>query len=527
MSIEISGAEKAYKTAQDRIAKAAAENSTMLDLRIDGLATLPPEIANLTTLKLLDLIDTKVNDIAPIANLTALKRLNLNGSQVSDITPIANLKTLNTLDLSGTQVCDITPLAELTELKILYLIGTQVDNITPIANLTALEILQISDTGIHDLRLILNFPSLQKNNFLNGIYFKRSKACEHDPNLARLADISENQERAQKTFDYLRTLPQWPAPLPWEKPDEGNAAPKPILSVEAVINAQDNGGWVFSPHQHLLAFHISETPLSERQNKLAELAAQRQRDLVQKIGQNNSMGIRKEVLDEARRFGDILADHSRTLSERSLELWGSLIALGGLLEGNEIARLEGRDPLDLLTVEMCSALQTLVAISASLVRSFPEAEALDNDLSTFNRTSISSALILALLEKALNSKLIDKNSAALMQHVEAQSQGTGAQAQKAAKVSIKGTKNLILSAVMYGGIGGLGVAGGAVINDIFTDISDHYELGEQSIELIETIRTYFTEAEPEIEEFLERLHPYERASIKSAIEDLKTGPDRL
>lgn len=195
MSIEISGAEKAYKTAQERIAEAAAQNSTELDLEIYGLTTLPPEIASLTTLEILDLSDTQVDDIAPIANLTALKSLNL--------------------------------------------IDTQVADITPIASLTTLDILGLNDTEIHDLRPILNVPSLINNGPLNGIYFLGSKACERDPNLARLGEIFDNQERTQKTFDYLRTLPKWPAPLPWENEFDPVAVPKLILTEDHRIDLVD------------------------------------------------------------------------------------------------------------------------------------------------------------------------------------------------------------------------------------------------------------------------------------------------
>ena len=548
-----SRAEQAYKIAQDRIVQAARKKENTLDLSIEGLTTLPPEIATLTALEVLDLArtqvsditpithltaledlslaDTQVNDIAPIANLIALKGLNLTDTPVSDIAPVANLTAMKFLSISRTPVSDIAPILNLTTLETLFLSYTRVSDVTPVANLTALNEFYLTETEVSDLRPILNCRSLLSKSENAGLYFWGSKACELDPSLAELSDISDDHERTQKTFDYLATLSPWPAPLPWEiEQAQKSTYSKEVLSVEAVINAQDSGGWVFSPYQHLLKFHISDAPLAERQVQLAKVAGERQKDLVHKIGQNNALGLKKEVLDEANRFGDILSDNSRTLNDRSLELWGSLIALGGLLEGNEIARVEGRDPLDLLTVEIRAALQTLIAIASGLVRSFPEAEALDNDLNTFNRNSVSPALILALLEKALNAKLIDGKSAALMQHVEAQSQGIGVQAQKAEKVSVKGVKNLLLTAGLLttAAVGTTAaIAIDTIITDIFTDISNHYELGEQSIELIEAARAYITAAEPEIEQFLNQLPADERASIMVKIEDLKSGPDRL
>ena len=299
----MSGAEKAYKTAQEWIAEAAAGNDTTLDLNVEGLATLPPEIENLTALQTLDLRgthisditpiakltalqnlelqktgvgditplanltklqslklrDTLVADIAPIENLTELEFLNLSGTQVDDITPVANLTALEFLNLSGTQVDDITSVANLTALEFLSLNDTKVDDIAPIANLTALKYLYLSDTHLNDitpianltkletfhfdgnvqledLRPILNLQSLLKNGPLNSIFFHGSKACERDPNLARLAEIPDGQERTQKTFDYLRTLPKWPAPLPWEAPIEQVALPKLVLSEDQRVD---------------------------------------------------------------------------------------------------------------------------------------------------------------------------------------------------------------------------------------------------------------------------------------------------
>ncbi len=70
--------------------------------------------------------NTQVSDLTPLANLQSLKCLDLTDTQVSDLTPLANMKRLGRLHVSKTPVSDLTPLANLTSLESLYLTDTQV-----------------------------------------------------------------------------------------------------------------------------------------------------------------------------------------------------------------------------------------------------------------------------------------------------------------------------------------------------------------------------------------------------------------
>ncbi|MEL7463425.1 MAG: leucine-rich repeat domain-containing protein, partial [Pseudomonadota bacterium] len=116
-------ADIAYRIAEERIAKARAEDLPFLNLspegrqaygvaweaeaRLAALPALPPEIANLTALQRLDLRSTQVADIAPLASLSALHTLSLQNTQVADIAPLENLSALQALTLHNTQVADI------------------------------------------------------------------------------------------------------------------------------------------------------------------------------------------------------------------------------------------------------------------------------------------------------------------------------------------------------------------------------------------------------------------------------------
>ena len=252
---------------------------TTLDLRRTRVADLAA-LAQLTGLTTLSLEGTKVSDITPLAQLTRLTTLYLEGTKVSDIAPLAQLTGLTALYLRATQVADIAPLAQLTRLTMLDLARTQVADIAPLANLTALLSLWVEGTDISDLSPVLALPDLamlrfqnsqvsdlrpllqssfcwdlagQKlpNGFRGELDFADCQACREDPQLAALGDIEDFKERAEKTRAYLRTLPPYPAPLPWkphssapkveaEAPSKTDTALQPIRFSDARRVLEDN-----------------------------------------------------------------------------------------------------------------------------------------------------------------------------------------------------------------------------------------------------------------------------------------------
>ncbi|MCP5037501.1 MAG: leucine-rich repeat domain-containing protein, partial [Rhodobacteraceae bacterium] len=128
-----SDADKAYEWAVGEIARVKAAGETILDFNVEealALTQLPPEIADLTALQNLDLMNTQVTDISVLKDLTALQNLNLRGTQITDINVLKDLTALQSLDLWGTQVTDISVLKDLTALQNLYLSDTQVTDIS-------------------------------------------------------------------------------------------------------------------------------------------------------------------------------------------------------------------------------------------------------------------------------------------------------------------------------------------------------------------------------------------------------------
>jgi len=210
-------ADKAYAAAVREIARVREAGKSVLGLggwRLRALDHLPPEIAGLTALKTLALNNTPVSDLTLIASLSALEALHLVNTQVSDLTPIAGLSALEALDLRDTQVSDLSPISNLTALKNLLLDDTPVSDLTPIAGLTALKTLTLTDTQVSDLRPIADLSALGTSGF--GLHFVNTPFADATEDTRRLAAIAGNEQRTRETLAFLKTLPPWPEPLPWE-----------------------------------------------------------------------------------------------------------------------------------------------------------------------------------------------------------------------------------------------------------------------------------------------------------------------
>ena len=239
-------AETDYAEAQRRIAEVRKNGETKLDLsRLKQLDRFPPEITELKDLtdlsawntqisdlsplqwlaglQTLNLLGAPVTDVSPLQGLAGLKILNLTGTQVSDLSPLNRLASLQRLNLTRTKITDLSPLQGLTDLKYVYLIGTQISDLTPLQGL-ALSALNLNRTRITDLRPLVNLrPAKQGGPSFPRLYYKDTPAL-NDPFLAQLFDLTHPDERAQKTLAYLRSLPEPPAPLPWQVTDNPTEA---------------------------------------------------------------------------------------------------------------------------------------------------------------------------------------------------------------------------------------------------------------------------------------------------------------
>lgn len=198
----MTAAEDAHAAAEARVEKALAEGATELDFdsaAFRALESLPPRLAALAALRSLNLRNTQVADLAPLQGLSALEVLTLTGTQVSDVASLQGLGRLRRLDLGETPIADLTPLKSVTYLKGLDISGTEVTDLRPL--------LDLPDLGEPIRGLSLDFY---------GLRYAGSAATRASPRLRALSEIEDDMRRTQETLDYLRSLPPWPEPLPFE-----------------------------------------------------------------------------------------------------------------------------------------------------------------------------------------------------------------------------------------------------------------------------------------------------------------------
>jgi soluble cytochrome b562 len=194
----MSDAQKVYKAAERKIAKARKRGDTELSFNsttFHALDRLPPEIGTLDSLERLLLEGTRIADTASLTDLENLQRLDLEGTQVADIAPLQGLENLQMLLLNGTRVADLRPLADLPRLG---------------------------------------------DGAIGGLYFADTPAARVTPELTRLSQIVDNQERTRETLAYLKTLPPWPDPLPWAE-TPATASPSPETATGTPERAAPDG----------------------------------------------------------------------------------------------------------------------------------------------------------------------------------------------------------------------------------------------------------------------------------------------
>ncbi len=119
-------------------------------------------------MKLMDLerIDLSVyprlRNIEPLANLTSLKRVNLSGTQISDIVPLKNLTNLEILDCGNTEISDLSPLKYALGLKALRIDSTKVTSVADLEGLESMRSLSASHTFISSLVPLSGLTEMRK-----------------------------------------------------------------------------------------------------------------------------------------------------------------------------------------------------------------------------------------------------------------------------------------------------------------------------------------------------------------------------
>ena len=166
------------------------------------------DIKNITAIEELDLSNNAyIQNIEPLAQLPSLKLLNLSGTNVVDLTPIRNLTELVELDLSNTKIKDLSPLKYANKLVRLNINKTQVLDIAVIEKMTGLKNLELGDTYVNNFESISNLTSLLHLN-LEGTLISNLAPIQ---NLTELIELNISSTLIQelgslKALKYLTIL---------------------------------------------------------------------------------------------------------------------------------------------------------------------------------------------------------------------------------------------------------------------------------------------------------------------------------
>lgn len=104
---------------------------------------------DLESIHLLNVEDSKIEDISVVSVCTNLTRLNARRNEISILFPLRNLKLLTWLNLSANRVTNIDPLSGLDNLMDLNLAGNLIgsfDRVKCLQNISKLEKLRFCDT---------------------------------------------------------------------------------------------------------------------------------------------------------------------------------------------------------------------------------------------------------------------------------------------------------------------------------------------------------------------------------------------
>lgn len=205
-----------YKTAEGRIEyirSGRAIPGHHLDLILDSLVRLPPEIANLKiqslslgthhrrdengapvqdisllrglrTLQVLDITNTPVSSLAALKDLVILQELNAIGTRVTSLDGLQGKQHLDTVRLDGTNISSLRELKDSPKIRRLSLSGTRVQDLSPLMNMADLEYLNLSNTPVSDLSPLRNLKKLK------SLFLSETSVIDLSP-LRNLTELTE------------------------------------------------------------------------------------------------------------------------------------------------------------------------------------------------------------------------------------------------------------------------------------------------------------------------------------------------
>ncbi len=295
-------AEKAYKAAEELIARVKGERDTRLNFdrsEFRTLERLPPFISQFTELETLNLNNTQISDsgLAHLSSLEKLRIIYLGNTQISDaglvhlkglgemvelylgntqvsdvgLAHLSGLAELQMLSFNNTRISDagLAHLAGLAKLQALYLASTQISEVglAHLVGLVEIWAIALNNTQIGDMRVLLDFAAAKESvgeRVLKRLDFLGIPALERDDRLRELSKIVGFGKRTAQTIAYLAEVKDhWP-PLP----------KKPLTQDSILTVVQTEDGRLDIAPSHPAAEELTDVVKAKAHEKLKVAVSQ-------------------------------------------------------------------------------------------------------------------------------------------------------------------------------------------------------------------------------------------------------------
>ncbi|XCN71225.1 MAG: COR domain-containing protein [Candidatus Electrothrix aestuarii] len=179
-----------YEEALRRIEEARETGATELDLSMEGLTELPPELFQVKNLTVLDLSFNELSSLPPeLFKLKSITSLDLGQNQLTELPPdLSKLTNLTTLGLDINERSSLPPeLFQLTNLTELFLTGNQLTSLPPeLFQLTNLTELNLSGNQLASLP-----PEFFELKNLTGLNLNSNQLTKLPPEIVQLTKLTE------------------------------------------------------------------------------------------------------------------------------------------------------------------------------------------------------------------------------------------------------------------------------------------------------------------------------------------------
>ncbi|WP_258104573.1 leucine-rich repeat domain-containing protein [Marinoscillum sp. MHG1-6] len=163
-------------------------------------------LAQVKTLKSVNISHTAIPSLEGVRNLIGLRRINAEGSQVDNLEYLKYLSALEELNIAKTSVDDISVVENLKNLKSLDLTETPVQNFAPLGDCPSLEVLKLNKSKVFNTDFLNQLPNLRHVEMEGTNIVKWPKVSIPDLEILNLSNTMVNTVEPMSSLNGLKEL---------------------------------------------------------------------------------------------------------------------------------------------------------------------------------------------------------------------------------------------------------------------------------------------------------------------------------